>query len=59
MKHRTFFALHVASLCDADKRNTHSGTAFVSRIASVHSMHEVYIKRNRRFHRIAQRLVKR
>lgn len=50
-----FFTAHVALLCDADKRATHSGVAFVAATASVHAMHEVYQARMARAARFGRK----
>ncbi len=42
--HRLYYT-QVALLCDADQRATHSGTNYVSTVASVHAYHDAYQRR--------------
>lgn len=53
------FECQVAALCDADRRTKHSATAYVAAAVSVNALAEVYAKRQRRFARIARRMVRR
>jgi hypothetical protein len=52
-----FFTAHVALMCDADMRASHSGVNYVADMVSVHAMHEAYQRRMAKAARFGRKAV--